>query len=377
MRLFAPATEAEAAGIVRAHPRIGLAIAGGGTRMVNHRNPALSARSLCGVRRYRPQDMTMTAAAGTPLSAIEEVLASHGQRLGFEPTSAIAGRSTIGAVAAMNLSGPRRPFAGSARDALLGLRMVTGLGERVSTGGRVIKNAAGLDLTRAIAGSFGSLAFITEVTFRTMPVPAAGINVVLPGMRASMLPAVAARLMLKGLPLTGAAHLDGVGLGGVAGAGPVALLRFEGSASAVAAAKRHLDSLDLAVAVHDGGDPWGIVARATVLAPGAGQALWRVTIPETAGGALAEQLAREGADVLTDRRGGLLRLRHGVDFARRLAALVAPMPGASASLEAGPPRAAILPDHNQPGAAMLARLKQALDPNAVFVAANRPGAAAA
>lgn len=179
--ILTPDTEEVACDIVRdfSARRARLRIVGGGTRpfLSMHREASpLSSRSLTGITCYEPNDFVVTARAGTSLSELSNELALNGQRLAFEPPDyrllfGSQGRPTIGAVAATNLSGPRRPFSGAARDSVLGLRLVNGRGEIIRCGARTIKNVAGLDLAKLIVGSQGSLGLITEVSFKVEAVP--------------------------------------------------------------------------------------------------------------------------------------------------------------------------------------------------------------
>ena len=132
---------------------------------------------LAGIDMYEPAELVMSAGAGTPLAEIEAALAGKNQMLAFEPadygaiTGGEAARQTIGGVFAANVSGPRRIAAGAARDHLLGLQLVTGHGQIVKTGGRVVKNVTGYDLCKLLTGSFGTLAVMSHLTFKVLPAP--------------------------------------------------------------------------------------------------------------------------------------------------------------------------------------------------------------
>jgi glycolate oxidase FAD binding subunit len=159
-----------------------------GIEVVGHgalRNTGRSAKSdavlttsgLKGITLYEPTELVMSARSGTPLYEIESVLAARGQMLAFEPvdlgptTGAPGGALSIGGVFATNFSGSRRVSAGSARDNLLGVRAVNGRAELFKSGGRVMKNVTGLDVARGLTGSWGTLAVMTEVTFKVAPIP--------------------------------------------------------------------------------------------------------------------------------------------------------------------------------------------------------------
>ncbi len=123
-----------------------------------------------GVVNYQPTELVITARAGTPLAEIELLLAEHGQMLAFEPPR-FGGAGTIGGAVACGLSGPRRPYAGAARDFVLGCRLINGQGEILRFGGEVMKNVAGFDVARLMAGAFGTLGVLLEVSLKVLPRP--------------------------------------------------------------------------------------------------------------------------------------------------------------------------------------------------------------
>ena len=131
-----------------------------------------------GIIDYDPAELVMVARAGTPLTTIIGTLAEHHQMLGFEPPYADLG-ATIGGAVAAGLSGPRRPYAGAVRDFMLGVNFINGKGELVKAGGKVIKNVAGFDLFRPMAGAMGTLGVLLDVSLRVVPIPAAENTVML------------------------------------------------------------------------------------------------------------------------------------------------------------------------------------------------------
>ncbi len=177
-------------------------------------NVAISTGNLRGITLYEPTELVMSARSGTPLTQIEVELASRGQTLAFEPIDlgpmlgAHPGLQTIGAVFAANLSGARRIAAGSARDHLLGAKAINGRGEHFKSGGRVMKNVTGYDVARGLAGSWGTLAVMTEVTFKVQPIPDDVATLVYTGLTDDL--AVELMSTAMGLPfeVSGTAHLS-------------------------------------------------------------------------------------------------------------------------------------------------------------------------
>jgi glycolate oxidase FAD binding subunit len=174
----------------------------------------LSTRALRGITLYEPNEMVMAARAGTPLIDLEENLAKRGQMLAFEPSSlaAVCGgdarAATIGAVFATNLSGARRIMVGAARDHLLGVRAVNGRGEIFKAGGRVMKNVTGVDLCRGLAGSWGTLAVMSEVTFKVLPLAEHTETLVLLGLPDEIAVEVLCSAMGTPFEVSGAVHLQ-------------------------------------------------------------------------------------------------------------------------------------------------------------------------
>jgi glycolate oxidase FAD binding subunit len=130
----------------------------------------LSTEEHAGIVDYRPEELVVTVRAGTPLKALRQTLAREGQMLGFEPPE-FRGLGTLGGAVAAGLSGPGRPWRGSVRDAVLGVEMINGLGDRLRFGGQVMKNVAGFDLSRLQAGAFGTLGVLLAVSLRVTPLP--------------------------------------------------------------------------------------------------------------------------------------------------------------------------------------------------------------
>lgn len=124
----------------------------------------------CGIVSYDPTELVLTARAGTPLQVIEKALHEAGQMLPCEPPH-LGPRATLGGMVATGLSGPRRPWSGSVRDFVLGTRVITGHGKLLRFGGEVMKNVAGYDVSRLMAGSFGCLGLLTEVSLKVLPRP--------------------------------------------------------------------------------------------------------------------------------------------------------------------------------------------------------------
>lgn len=187
----------------------------------------LDTRAHRGIVQYDPTELVVTARAGTPLSELLAALDDAGQMLPCEPPS-FADSATVGGMVATGLSGPRRPWSGSVRDFVLGTRVITGLGQHLRFGGEVMKNVAGYDLSRLMAGSFGCLGVLTEVSLKVLPKPRQCLSIRLDIDCARALSRLA-EWGQQPLPISAACH-DGRSL----------YLRLEGGEGSVTAAHQRL-----------------------------------------------------------------------------------------------------------------------------------------
>lgn len=201
-----PATTAELAEILAADSRPLEPLGNGSKRAIGRSVDAepLSLTGLSGLIDYRPAELVLTAKAGTPLAEVETTLAAHGQRLAFEPPDLgpLLGTEmpqTLGGILAANLAGSRRVSAGAARDHFLGVTAVNGRGATFRAGGRVVKNVTGYDLPKLIAGSWGTLAVMSEVTLKLVPEAETELTLIVPDRE----PAEAVRTLTAAL---GSAH---------------------------------------------------------------------------------------------------------------------------------------------------------------------------
>ncbi|WP_312511270.1 glycolate oxidase subunit GlcE [Massilia sp.] len=226
----------------------------------------LDTRGYAGIVDYEPTELVITARCGTPLSEVEAALAEQRQMLAFEPPHFGPG-ATIGGTVACGLCGPRRATSGATRDFVLGAKLLDGKGDVLSFGGRVMKNVAGYDVSRMLAGSLGTLGLILEVSLKVLPRPFAEST-----LRFELGEADAIRRLNewggRPLPISGSWWHDGV-----------LALRLSGAEAAVTAARRALggDEIPEAAAF------WTGVREQRLPFFGGSEALWRLSLPSTAG----------------------------------------------------------------------------------------------
>lgn len=350
--------------------KTGLRIRGGGTKDFYGRAPQgepLELSGYSGIVAYEPKELVLTVRAGTALAEVEEALARSRQMLPFEPPHfdrprprqqhsgagsvadpighppARVGQATIGGTVAAGLSGPRRPYAGSVRDFVLGTRIVNGKGEDLSFGGRVIKNVAGYDVSRLMVGALGTLGVLLEISFKVLPRPPAEATLAFE-LDDDAAIQQANRWAGQPLPLSATAWQDGV-----------LRVRLSGAETAVRAAKARLGGEEIAHA----GDFWAQLREHRLPFFAADRPLWRLSLPQTAPAfALAHPQLIEW--------GGGLRWVAGTLDAQQIRATVEGLGGHATLFRGGdksagvfhPLKPAILKIHR--------RLKQSFDPAGVL-----------
>lgn len=330
-------------------------------------------RGFAGVVDYDPPELVLTVRAGTPLAEVQQLVESEGQMLAFEPfdhgplLGTGAGHATIGGVVAAGVAGPQRLTKGGARDHLLGFTAVSGRGERFVAGAKVVKNVTGYDLPKLMAGSWGRLAAMTELTLKVLPRPRVTNSMAIEGLG----PAAAVRAMAAAMgshaEIGAAAHLPANG-----DRPALTLFRLQGFAPSVAARCAILPDL---LRNHgrtgllpdaDATACWESVRSVVPLADA--PTLWRVNLPPSGAPAIIDRLAPSGGRWLLDWAGGLIWLAHEGDAAeiRRAAAAA----GGHAMLVRAPEatRATTPMQHpRQPGVAALEeRVRRSFDPACVF-----------
>lgn len=347
---------------------------------------------LAGIELYEPEELVLSARAGTKLAHIESALATHHQMLAFEPIDygpllgEQPGLATIGGVVACNLAGPRRVKAGAARDHFLGVQGVSGRGALFKSGGRVVKNVTGYDLCKLLAGSYGTLAVMSRITIKVLPVPETARSVILHGLD----DATAVRAMTLSLQspheVSGAAHMpgfaaDALGMPSLGHAGQgVTAIRIEGFAPSVAARLEEVTNL-LApfgeitqLEVGASATLWREIRDALPFARlSAEYPIWRLSVPPTAGAAVVEAIRTVlPCEAIYDWGGGLVWLaaEAGEDAGQdAIRAAVAEVGGHATLIRATAEQLAVL-DVFQPQAGALAeltrRVKESFDPHRVL-----------
>ncbi|MEO1191513.1 MAG: glycolate oxidase subunit GlcE [Pseudomonadota bacterium] len=353
----------------------------------------LSLAAFSGVSLYEPEELVLTAGAATPLAEIEPLLEEAGQMLAFEPADygpLLSGQASdrrldsLGGLIACNLSGPRRPKAGAARDHVLGLRGVTGQGACFKTGGRVVKNVTGYDLCKLLTGSFGTLAAMTEITVKVLPRPEKTRSLLFSGLSAETANQLFNRALGSAYDVSGAAHLPAPlaaasNIDLVSGLGEaVTALRLEGPEPSVMARQAGLTALLAALAapveeLHATRSLafWKALRDAQPFVSRAKTAIWRLSLPPASGAAAVAALDLDDSDYWLDWGGGLLWLAcpESAPQPPALAATLQALGGHATLVRANEGLRAALPvfmPQAEGVAALAGRIKASLDPKAVL-----------
>ncbi|TAJ32844.1 MAG: glycolate oxidase subunit GlcE [Reyranella sp.] len=334
----------------------------------------LDLSGIAGVVDYAPEELVVTLRAGTPLKDVEALLAQRNQMLAFEPPDLgpllgrAAGEGTLVGAVMGNLAGPRRLSAGAARDHLLGFSGVNGRGEAFKSGGKVMKNVTGYDLSKILAGSWGTLAVLDEVSVKVLPAPDQTRTLLLLGLDDEA--AVKAMCAAMGSPheVSGAAHVAGK-----------TALRVEGVAPSVEARLKGLRELLTGAEMQELGTLesrtfWREVRDVAPLEAGAGDVVWKISCPPTEGPAIVARIRaqRLAAEAFYDWSGGLvwLALPASADADHALVrGAIGPTGGHAILIRAPEAVRAAVPvfQPQSPAlAALAARVKESFDPKGLF-----------
>lgn len=355
----------------------------------------LDLSGLSGILLYEPEELVLSARAGTPMGDIDRALKENNQMLAFEPADlgpllgSAAGQGSIGGVLACNLAGPRRLKAGAARDHFLGARAVSGRGEAFKTGGRVVKNVTGYDLCKLLAGSYGTLAAMTEVTVKVLPAPEKTRTVLLFGLDEAGAVGAMTRALQSSHEVSGAAHLPAALTASsvvsyVADAGTsVTALRLEGPGPSVehrtTVLRRELADLAETEELHsvNAAAFWAELRDVKPLVAHPDRAVWKISVPPASGAQVAARIA-QGIDALFyfDWGGGLIWLAlpasDALAFEARHAAVRAELGdrGGHATLIRAPEevraRVPVFQPQDAALAALTRRVKDGFDPKGIL-----------
>ena len=371
--ILRPRTTEALAGIVAQGRR--LEVIGGGTKRgigrVAGAQSVLSTSALNQVIDYAPEELVLTAQAGARLADLEVLVAAQGQMLPFEPPHLTQllrtkGQPTLGGVLAANLSGPRRIRAGAARDHFLGAEAVTGRGEIVKSGGRVVKNVTGYDLCKLLAGSWGTLGVLTQVSLKVLPAARAELTLLYFGLSDAQAGQAMTQALNAPVDVSAAAHVPTAtaARAPLKAAMAVTALRLEGFAASVAARAEHLaaalnglgrcEQLD---AGHSR-DFWVQIREVEAFSKDP-RPLWRISVPPAVGWRVGETIP---GDVLYDWGGGLVWLLSDADPAQ-VRGVVRTLGGHATCYRGDAPAFAPLDGSL---AALSARVKAAFDPKGVL-----------
>ncbi|MEL0107892.1 MAG: glycolate oxidase subunit GlcE [Rhodospirillaceae bacterium] len=356
----------------------------------------LNMSAIAGITVYQPEELVMTVKAATPLSDIEAALAEHDQELAFEPVNydgllnGVAGANqssgTIGGVIACNLSGSRRVKVGAARDHLLGFHAVSGRGDLFKSGGQVVKNVTGFDLSKLMAGSFGTLGVMTEVSIKVLPLPEKIRTILILGADDEKAMQVMTAALHSPYEVSGAAHVPAAitprsAVSNIADSRQaVTAIRVEGVAPSVESRceslKKLLQPFGAIEELHTANSKtyWRETGNVLFFAGSAdrNKQIWKISVPPASAAGIATQL-RQGlsGEVYYDWGGGLLWLAISPETdAAQDEVRAALISGGHATLiradEAVRKQVEVFQPQPAPLAALSARVKDAFDPKQIL-----------
>ncbi len=343
-----------------------LELRGGGTKAdfgAPRQDDVVALTALSGVVDYDPAELVLTVLPGTPLSDVEALVAAEGQMLAFEPWGEPC--ATIGGTVAAGISGSRRVTAGSARDHLLGFHAVSGRGTAFVAGAKVVKNVTGYDLPKLMAGSWGRLAAMTELTLKVLPAPRLTMTLIAEGLSPAQAHAMMACALGSNAEVSAAAHL----------ARGMTLLRVAGFAPSVEArctALPGLLSAHCSVRLFDEAEAAPLWAEAMTGAALARETLWRAHLPPRNSPALIAALEGLAPDWAMDWGGGRVWIAHDGALSPNAPAVreaAAALGGEAALVRASADMRSKVPAlHPRPAglAALEQRVRRAFDPSGVF-----------
>ncbi|MBV8186888.1 MAG: glycolate oxidase subunit GlcE [Alphaproteobacteria bacterium] len=336
----------------------------------------LDLSAVTGIVDYAPEELVVTLRAGTPLREVEELLAQRNQMLAFEPPDLgpllgqPTGQGTLLGALMGNLAGPRRLSAGAARDHLLGFSGVNGRGEAFKSGGRVMKNVTGYDLSKLLAGSWGTLAVLDEVSVKVLPAPDQTRTLLLPGLTEEAAVNVMCQAMGSPHDVSGAAHVDGRTALRLEGVAPSVDARIKGLRELLAGSGVKMEQLGTL----ESRAFWRDVRDVALLDAASDAIVWKISCPPTEGAAVVARIKahRPQANALYDWSGGLvwLALPASDDADQALVRGALGPAGGHATLVRAPEdvRARVPVFHPQPPplAALAVRVKESFDPKGLF-----------
>jgi glycolate oxidase FAD binding subunit len=330
---FQPTTDTDLSGVIQDAIANGtrLEVCGGGTKRAIgravHTDACVTVQSIAGITDYDPTELVVTAGAGTPVRELTAAMAAESQHFAFEPRNlcgllGVEDHETIGGLIAANLSGPRRFTAGGIRDHVLGFQAVSGRGELFKSGGRVVKNVTGYDLSKLVTGSFGTLAVLTEVSLRVVPRPREVGTLLIGATTIDDMRGHIDAVSASG-SVTGAAFLSRRCVSATSDLdlsnGPALAIRFEGD-TALSAARAARDVFSVETKVLETGQSTGLWEQIRDLRflVEKGVDLWRISLPRTSTPTFVKNL--DEAHFIADWAGGQIWLADssGLDIRLRL-----------------------------------------------------------